>query len=143
MNKKVIAVIVGAATIIFAFLSATGQTTEFLIPKTNSQSGFLEGFQDSYKINETVEFELVFKDGQKCSRIEISFIDNKDSEFVNGFGFYDWCEYPLLSDDLRIKIPNEGENPPFKTDKIGSYTIVVEEDRKVVLEKEFVVKNSE
>jgi|CXWL01.1.fsa_nt_gi hypothetical protein len=111
--------------------------------KTNSQSVFLEGFQDSYKINDSIRFTLVFKSGQKCGTIELSLIDTKTSEFVNGIGFDDICDSPYLSEDLRISIPYQGDNSPFKTDKIGSYKIVITNDAEVVLEKEFVVKNAD
>jgi hypothetical protein len=111
------------------------------IIKTNSQSVFLEGFQDSYKINDSIKFTLVFKEGQKCGTIELSLMDTKTSEFVNGIGFDDMCDSPYLSEDLRISIPYQGENSPFKIDKIGSYKIVITNGGEVVLEKEFVVKS--
>jgi hypothetical protein len=111
--------------------------------KTNSQSVFLEGFQDSYNINDSIRFTLVFKSGQKCGTIELSLIDTKTSEFVNGIGFDDMCNSPYLFEDLRISIPYQGDNSPFKTDKIGSYKIVITNDAEVVLEKEFVVKNAD
>jgi hypothetical protein len=109
--------------------------------KTNSQSVFLEGFQDSYKINDSIKFTLVFKEGQKCGTIELSLIDTKTSEFVNGIGFDDMCNSPYLSEDLRISIPYQEENSPFKTDKVGSYKIVITNGGETVLEKEFVVKS--
>jgi hypothetical protein len=60
---------------------------------------------------------------------------------VNGIGFDDMCNSPYLSEDLRISIPYQEENSPFKTDKVGSYKIVITNGGETVLEKEFVVKS--
>ena len=112
------------------------------ITKTNSQNVFLEGFQDFYVINDSIKFTLVFKAGQKCGTIELSLIDTKTSKFVNGVGFDDMCNSPYLSEDLRIGIPYQEDNSPFKTDKVGSYKIVITNGGEIVLEKEFVVKST-
>jgi hypothetical protein len=113
------------------------------ITKINSQSIFLEGFQDSYKIDDSIRFTLVLKAGQKCGTIEFSLFDTTTSEFVNGVGFDEMCTSPYLSEDLRISIPYQGEISPFKIEKIGSYKIVMTKDNEVVLEKEFFVNSAD
>jgi len=120
----------------------TSKATETQIPQ-NAQGGFIEGVQDSYKVNDTIKFTLVFKEGEGCSTIEMSHIATENSEFLRGIGIDDWCHSPFLSEDLRISIPYPGEASPFKTDKVGPYKIEVTKDGEVVLEKEFTVTGAD
>lgn len=119
-----------------------GQTSQDLAENPGTQKVFLNGFKDSYELDEPLSFIITIKAGQKCGPIDVTTIDVNTSRSTGNATIEPLCNSKYLIDDLEAGFEMGNGITPFRTDRAGSYKIVITFEGKPLLEKEFVVKES-
>jgi len=119
-----------------------GHTQQDLAKNHDTQKVFLNGFKDSYEINESLSFIMTVKAGQKCGPIDVTTIDVNTSKSTGNAVIEPLCNSRYLIDDLEAGFEMGNGITPFKTNKAGSYKLVIKFEDDILLEKEFIVKKS-